>query len=56
MLELEESEAECESMSREYNGDPRRTKVEWLKAWLKIYEVPAASLSLFARSALIPAC
>jgi hypothetical protein len=56
MLELEESESESESMSRKYHGDHRRTKVEWLKAWLETYEVPAANLSLFARSTLIPAC
>ena len=37
-------------------GDSRRSKEGWLKAWTRIYDVPAASLSLHARSILIPPC
>jgi hypothetical protein len=37
-------------------GDARRSKEGWLKAWAKTYDLPAASLSLFARSTLIPPC
>jgi hypothetical protein len=55
MVEMEESGSECESIGREYNGDPRRAKVEWLRAWLGAYEVPASNLSLYERSTLFPA-
>jgi hypothetical protein len=56
MLDVQESASESELTSREFHGDPRRAKECWLKAWLDTYEVPAASLSLFARYTLIPAC
>jgi hypothetical protein len=54
MLEMEESRSECESTGKEYSGDPRRAKEEWLRAWLEAYDVPASNLSLYERSTLLP--
>jgi hypothetical protein len=48
---------ESEMMNPMFIGDPRRAKKEWLKAWTRTYDIPSASLSLFARFAtLIPPC
>jgi hypothetical protein len=55
-LDAEESDIGSERMSPMFIGDPRRAKEGWLKAWTRTYDIPAASLSLFARSTLIPPC
>jgi hypothetical protein len=54
VLEAEESDIESERMSPMFIGDQRRAKEGWLKAWTRTYDIPAASLSLFARSMLLP--
>jgi hypothetical protein len=55
-LYAEESDIGSERMSPMFIGDPRRAKERWLKAWTRTYDIPAASLSLFARSTLLPPC
>jgi hypothetical protein len=56
VLKAEESDIESERMSSMFIGDQRRAKEGWLKAWTRTYDIPAASLSLFARSTLLPRC
>jgi hypothetical protein len=56
MLLVEDSEEEDEVIVPAFLGDARRSKEGWLKAWTKTYDLPAASLSLFARAVLIPPC
>ena len=50
MLLVEDSEEEDKVIVPAFLGDARRSKEVWLKAWAKTYDLPAASLSLFARS------
>jgi hypothetical protein len=56
MLLAEDSDEEDDVMVSAFLGDPRRSKEGWLKAWTRTYDIPSASLSLFARSTLIPPC
>jgi hypothetical protein len=55
-LDAEESDTEVRMMISAFIGDARRSKEGWLKAWTRTYDIPSASLSLFARSTLIPPC
>jgi hypothetical protein len=56
MLDLEESDGEDRVMVSTFLGDAKRSKEGWLKAWTRTYDIPSASLFLFARSTLIPSC
>jgi hypothetical protein len=56
MLLAEDSEEEDDIIMPALIGDVRRSKEGWLRAWARTYDLPAASLSLFARAVLIPPC
>jgi hypothetical protein len=56
MLLVEDSEEKDEVIVPAFLGDVRRSKEGWLKAWARTFDLPAASLSLFARAVLIPPC